>query len=295
MSFGGGGGGQQSSNEFKPPGYTEQGWKDYLSNAQDLSGKGLSPYGGQTVANMSPMQAQGLQMLSDYATQGTPERGATGRAVMRATAGEMNPYAAQANPYMGENPYLSKMIDTSNAKIADQYGRVTAPGLNASMARAGAFGGSQWQQEQKSNQDQLLGALGANTNSLLSQNYNQSANLAEMGLNRGMSGWQSGIGNALAGGQLGLGQQQVDQGAIQAMIAGGAIPQQYQQQLLDAAGKYYGAQQQAPFTLSDFLGSALSRASGTGGTNTYTGNSGGASPWTTAAGLAGAGYGLFNQ
>lgn len=286
LSFGSSGG--QTSNEFKPPSYTQPGWQNYLSGAQNLAAQGLPQYQGEVVAPLNPMTTAGLQQLSDFTQQGTPERIAGGQAIVNAAQGQMNPYAAAQNPFIGQNPYLSSMIDQSNSKIADRYQSGTAAQNDASFARSGAYGGSAWQDQTSRNQQDLASALASNTNTLLKGNYDQSASLAESGLNRGASGWQSGVGNSLQAAQVGIGQQGADQSAIQAMISGGQIPQQQLQQLLTAGQQYYQQGQQAPFTLSDFLGSALSRASGGQGTQTYT--TPGVSPITAGLGGLGLGY-----
>ncbi len=270
-----GGGGQTSTNEFKPPSYTQQPWQDYLSSAQNLASQGLPQYQGQVVAPLTGMTTGGLQQLSDFAQSGSPERAAGGGALVRAAAGpNANPYATAGNPY------LMQMLDRSNAAIADKYRTGTAAQTDAMHARSGTFGGSAWADQQSRNERDLASALGANTNTLLGNQYNQAAQLQEAGLNRGI--------NAA---QVGIGQQGADQSAIQAMIAGGQIPQQNYQQLLDAGQKYFQQGQQAPFTLSDFIGSALSRASGTGGQQTYT--SPGQSPLTGLLGAGALGYGMF--
>ena len=244
---------QTVTQEFKPPSYTVQPWQDYLSNAQNIASQGLPNYQGQTVAPLTPMQGTGLQMLTDYATQGTPERWAGGQAVVNAATGNAR------NPYEGVNPYLSQMIDASNAKIADRYRTGTASQNDALYGRSGAYGGSAWADKTRQNEQDLAGALGANTNALLGQNYTQSANLAELGLAR-----------QLQAAGVGQGQQALDAAAIQSMVQGGQIPQQQMQALLDANSNLFNQQRQAPFTLSDFLGSALSRASGSGGSTTQT-------------------------
>lgn len=267
--FSGGGGGTQTSR-WEPPDYTKQPWQDYIARAGEMLAGGLQPYGGQTVANFSPMLGGGLQMLTDYAMQGTPERAAGGAAILNATQGNMNPYATVANPFMGGNPYLDQMINASNAKITDQYKRGVAAQTDAAAARAGAYGGSGYQEAVQHNQEQLLGSLANNTNSLLSNQYNQSANMAENALNRATGAYDNTMTRALQGAQIGQGQQGLDLGAIQAMIQGGQIPMAYQQKILDAGQNYYNQQQQAPFTLMDFLGGALSRASGGMGTQTNT-------------------------
>ncbi len=273
MSFGGGGS-TNTTQEFKPPSYTQPGWTNYLNNATTLGSQALTPYGGQTVASLSPMTGTGLQMLSDYATQGSPERWAGGQATVDAATG-----AAQ-NPYAGVNPYLSKMIGDSNSAISEAYRTGTASQNDAMKARAGIYGGSEWADQTARNERGLAGQLATNTNNLLGQNYNQSAQLSENDLNR-----------RLTAAGVGQGQQGLDASTIQQMIQGGAIPQQYNQQLFDANRGIYQQNQQAPFTLSDFIGSALSRASGGQGSQTYTGP--GQSPLAALGGLGLLGYGAF--
>jgi hypothetical protein len=289
MALGGGGGDQ--SNEFKPPEYTVQGWKDYLSNAQSIAQGGLQPYGGQTVADLTPMTGGGLQMLSNYAMNGTPERSAAGAALIQQMQGGANPYATMANPYAGDNPYLQSMLQNSNDLIAQNFAKGTAAQTDSAAARSGAFGGSAYNQMTQDNARTLAGSIAANTNNLLSNQYNQSANMAENALNRATGAYDTSQGRALQAAGTSQGQQGLDLQAIQALIAGGQVPQQYQQQLLNAAQNYYQQGQQAPFTLSDFLGGALGRASGTYGTNTQVG--GGASPLAGLLGAGAAGYGLF--
>ena len=60
MSMGGGGGGSTQTQEFKPPEFTQAGWENYLAQAQNLAAQGLPQYGGQLVANQSPMTVTGL-------------------------------------------------------------------------------------------------------------------------------------------------------------------------------------------------------------------------------------------
>ncbi len=270
-----GGGGSTSTSKWEPPAYAQQGWKDYLSQAQQLAATPPQQYTGQLVAPLTGMTTGGLQQLTDFAQQGTPERAAGGQAILNAAQG------AAANPYAtAGNPYMQQMLDQSNAAIADKYRTGTAAQTDAMHARNGTFGGSAWADQQSRNERDLASALGANTNTLLGNQYNQAAQLQEAGLNRGI--------NAA---QVGIGQQGADQSAIQAMIAGGMIPQQNYQQMLTANQNQFNQQQQMPFTLSDYLGSALQRASGGQGSQTYT--TPGQSPLTGLLGAGALGYGMF--
>lgn len=288
----GGGGGSQSTNKFTPPDYTTQPWQDYLSSAAALQGNALTPYQGQTVANLTPQTGAGLQMLTDYTTQGTPDQAAAQATLLQQMQGNMNPYATAANPYMGNNPYLQDMVKNSNDLISHNFATGTAANTDAAAARSGAFGGSGWQQTTADNSRTLAGSLAANTNNLLSQNYNQSSGLAENALNRATGAYDTSQGRALQGAQVSQGQQGLDLSSIQALIAGGQIPQQYQQQLLSAAQNLYTQGQQLPYTQLDAYGNALARASGSYGTNTSIGP--GASIPMGLLGAGAAAYGLMS-
>jgi len=220
------------------------------------------------------MSQQALQMQSAYTMNGTPLTAAGGQALI----GAMN--GTNANPYMGQNPYLSDMINNSNNMISNAYTKGTAAQTDSAFARGGAYGGSAYQDQVGQNQLQLLGALGNNTNTLLGQNYNQSSQLAENALNR-----------SVQAAEVGQGQQGLDQQAITAMLTAGQAPQQYEQALLNAGQTNYQQAQQAPFTLSDYLRNALTSASGTGGTQTTTAP--GMSPITGLLGAGALASGLY--
>jgi hypothetical protein len=284
-------GGSQSTNKFTPPDYTVPGWQDYLTRAQGIGADQFAPYGGQTVAELSKPTLSGIQMATDFAQQGTPERSAGGATLLNAMQGGTNPYALQSNPYSGQNPFLQQMIENSNSLIGDTYRRTTEAGLNASMARAGAFGGSQYEDQKAANERNLTSQLAANTNNLLSNQYNQSANLAENQINRATGAYDTAQSRALQAAGLGQGQQQLDMAAINNMIQQGQIPQQYQQALLNAGQQFYQQGQQAPISALDFIGNALARASGNYGTNTMVGP--GMSPLTAGLGAGAIGYGLL--
>lgn len=263
-----------STNEFKPPSYTQQPWQDYLKQAQTMAATPLGQWQGQQTAPLSGMQVGGLQQLTDFTQGASPERLASGQAIVGAATG------GAANPYAGMNPYLSQMIDSSNAKIADRYKSGTAAQNDAMHARSGTFGGSAWQDAASRNEQDLASALAGNTNNLLGQNYNQSAQLAESDLNRRLQAAGTGIG-----------QQGADLSAIMSQIGAGAIPTQNYQQMLDAAQNYFAQGQQQPYTQMDFWRNALQAASGTGGSSTTINP--GQSLGANLGGLGALGYGLY--
>ncbi len=284
-----GGGGSQTSNtvsEFKPPDFTQQPWQNLVSNASNLSAQGLPIYTGQTVAPISQQGQVGIGQLTSLATQGSPLYDTAQTNLQGMLNGNaINPYATEANPYMGSNPYIQQLVGQSNQQIADNAARGQMAQTDSAAAQAGAFGGSAYQEQQAQNQKALDSQIAQNTNSMLGQNYYNSANLAENALNRATGSVQNEQGMQLQAAALAPQYQQSDISAIQAMMGGGQQVQNYQQQLLQAAQGLFGQQAQAPWTLSDLLGNVLSRASGSGGTS----SSSLYQPFSLAQGLLGGG------
>ena len=292
-----GGGGDTTSNSvsrFEPPSYTQQPWQDYVANAGALGQQGLPVYTGQTVAPLSQQSQAGIGQLTSLATQGSPLYNTAQTNLIGTLQGDfMNPYATAANPYIGNNPYLQQMIGQSNQNITDAFSRGTAAQTDAAAARAGAYGGSGWQEAQQANQEALGRTLAQNTSGLLGQNYYNSASLAEQGLNRAASAGEQERARQLQAAGMAPGYQSADINAIQAMMGGGDQVQNYQQQLLNAAAGLFGQYQQAPWQLSDLIGSALSRASGGQGTTSQSIVGPGVSPWQMLAGAGAGAYGMF--
>lgn len=293
------GGGSQTSNtvsEFKPPDYTTGpgGWPDYVQNAINLTGQGLPIYTGQTVAPLSQQSQVGTGMLTSLATQGSPVYDQAETNLTGTLRGDFaNPYATTANPYAGNNPYLDQMAQNVTSRMANAYGSGTAAQMAAAQARAGAFGGSA-AQEADTNANRAFGdSLGQTLSNMYGQNYYNSANLAESGLNRATQAVNDERNRQMQAAQMAPGYQNADIQAIQAMMGGGDSIQNYQQNLLNAGANLFGQFQQAPWTLQDLLGNVLSRASGQGGSSSSQIIGPSMSPWQIGAGLGSLGYGLF--
>jgi hypothetical protein len=287
----GGGGGSQTSNKWEPWAPASQPLQDYMKSAQDLYNNKLSPYAGQTVADFSPQLGGAIQQMNGFALQGSPERAAGGAAILNATQGNMNPYATAMNPYMGDNPYTQNMVKNSNDLISQNFAKGTQAQTDAAAAQSKAYGGSAYNERTNDNARTLGGLLSANTDNLLSQQFNNSQNLAENQLNRSTSAYDASQNRALQGAQVGIGQQGADLQALQANIQAAGIPMQYQQQLLNAAQNYFNQGQQLPYTQLDALGNALSRATGGFGQGTQIGP--GQNVGMGLLGLGMAGYGAY--
>ena len=133
---------------------------------------------------------------------------------------------------LNANPYFDQTVGKAMGDITRNYQNAVAPGIDATAARAGAFGGSRWEQQQGEGQRMLAESLGQTANSMYSGNYDQerqlqqkaqallpSAGQANMGTLQSLYGFGQGaqgeaanqlgiLGNAVGVGMGGAGQSQ---------------------------------------------------------------------------------------
>lgn len=338
-SFGGGGGATQSTT-FSPPGNTQPGWDQYTGTAGGLSNMPYQQSGIPSVAPFNDFQQFSQNMLYDRAANGAPDLNA-GRGAVTSIAGgnQQNPWQAflagpasggNQNPFMagaadlyenGNNPFMvdpEKMIAATAADMTLAAQRGPMAQTDSMMNRAGAYGGSAYQELQAQNADELARGIGTMSATARlaadAQNANtwQQAQAGKLGA-VGVGGNQFGQGlgqqiqAALGGGQMfnsdisnmlsaaGLSSSlsQDDWTAIANMMQGGNTYGAYQQALLNAGNQEFGSQQVWPYIQNEQLGSSLSRASGgqSGGGVTTSGP--GSNPYWNAAGVGLAGYGLL--
>lgn len=173
----------------------------YLSQAQSLSQQSPSNAMMQSGANDMWLQAQNAYGGIDAARQG-----------LMATAG---------GQYMDGNPYFDQTVNKAMGDITRNYNEAIAPQTNANFARAGAFGGSAWQQANERNQRGLGDALGNTANAMRSGNYQaeRQNQMKAYGLLPSVS--QSGMG--VAQNLYGMGQNVQNEAANQLGILGNAV------------------------------------------------------------------------
>lgn len=172
----------------------------YLSQAQNLSSQSPNNQMMQSAAYEMPRSTfRGLQGI-DAARQGLI--GVT-----------------QQRP--GQNPYLDQTIGKAMGDIARNYQEATAPGTDANFARAGAFGGSAWQQATDRNLRGLGDALGNTANQMRYQDYGDTQNrqMQAYGLLPSISASEQGLLQNL----YSIGQNVQNEGAQQLGILGNAI------------------------------------------------------------------------
>jgi hypothetical protein len=276
-----GGGGNQTSNtvsEFKPPGYTQQGWQDYLTGAQNLSQQPYQQYMGQKVAGINGQQYQAQQFGTDRALFGAPDLNA-GRGAAADVASGM---------YFNNSPWTDKAYtqnvinDNANTMIG-AFNKTTQPQTASQYALGGAYGGTNYQNAQAQNEAALQNQIGTMANQYQLQN-------AQMGNNN----YNQGVGQMLQAGQLGGQLSQDDWTAAQALMGYGNQNQQYTQNLLNSNYQDWQNMVNYPGQQLDLYGNALSRASGQGGNSSSTTYG---PPSNNITGLLGAGasaYSLFN-
>jgi hypothetical protein len=273
-------GGSQTSNsvsEFKPPSYTQQGWQDYLTGAQQLSQRPYQQYMGQKVAGINGQQQQAQQFGTDRALYGAPDLNA-GRGAATDVASGM---------YFNNSPwtnaaYTNNVINDNANTMIGAFNKTTQPQTAAAYALGGAYGGSNYGQAQAQNEAALQNQIGTMANQYQLQN-------AQMG----NSNYNNGVNQMLQAGQLGGQLSKDDWTAAQALMGYGNQNQQYAQNLMNSNYQDWQNMVNYPAQQLQQYGSALGQAS-TGQGQNLTTNYGPAT--NNLSGLLGAGtaaYGLF--
>ena len=250
---------QTTTNQTVIPEEVKPLLSDYLQRASDLSKQPGTVYGGQRVADMTDLQKAGM---SDMWGQARNSYGG----IDAARTGLMGVAAGQG---YDQNPYFDATVQKSMGDITRNYQEAIAPQTNANFARAGAFGGSAWQQANERNQRGLGEALGNTSNAMRSGNYQieRQNQMQAYGLLPQVS--QAGMGVA------------------KNMYNMGAQGQAQDQALLSAGQQAFMEQQQAPTNQLGILGNAVGVGMGGAGQSTTGANPNYRSPFQTALGLGG--------
>lgn len=192
---------QTTTNQVVIPDEVKPLLTDYLNRAQGLSQQSPNNAMMRSAANEAFGQTWNALGASDAATKG----------LLGVAAG--NGYNA--------NPYFDKTVDKAMGDITRNYQQAVAPGIDATAARAGAFGGSRWAQQQGEGQRMLAESLGQTANSMRSGNYQQERQnqMQAYGLLPSVS--QSGM--SAVQNLYGMGQQVNNEQAQQLGILGNAV------------------------------------------------------------------------
>jgi len=267
------------------PTWAQPAAKSLLARGQQLSQQEMPVYDGQRSAGLNGYQTQGMSMVQNRALNGSADINAGSQTLQGTLNGQYLGRDTGTNAYMGENPYLQGTIDKAASDITRNY-NAAVNGTDATMARAGAFGGSAWQQSQDTNSRNLAQGLQDSATAMRMQNYNQSAGLAESKLARDQAAFQAERANQLGASSQAL--QYGNQAYTDAAQLQGIGEIQYgadQQQLTDKMD-YFNEKAQSPYKQLDVLGNVIRGATGQGSSVSQVGP--GANPWGQVAGGAAA-------
>ncbi len=263
----GGGGGQQSqpTNTTQTtttiPEYARPYVERMLGKAEAFSETPYQAYGGQRVADFSPMQQQAFQGAANLGPArqigvGTQLAGQAGLGSL----GAGQQYAQQAtNPYAMQ-AYMSPYMENALAPQLREAARASAIQGQQNQAQAvqqGAFGGSRSaivEAERQRNLGQLQSDI---YNRGMQTAFDSAQRAQQFGSTLGLQGYgQAGqMANTL--GQLGQTQFNQQQGAMQAQLAAGAQQQAQEQQGLTQAYQDFLTQRGYPQQQISFMSDIL--------------------------------------
>ena len=252
---------------------------------------GFTPYGGELVAQPSPLQERAYGDISQMqvAPQLGQATGFTGLAALQAQdLAQYDPLRQQQyyrSPFerprqLGRymSPYMQGVVEQQKQQAVQDYAR-QIPGLRATSARAGALGGTRQalveSEAQRNLQNQLQGIQATGLQNAYQQAVQQAAQDAQLRAQYGLSGTQlaeqsrqfgAGLGlqgleqQRLAAKQLAdIGGQQFEQqkGIAQAQLGAGAQQQALKQQMLASNYQRFIDEMSYPYKQLEFFSNLL--------------------------------------
>ena len=306
-----------SSNQTSNPwSGVQQPMIDLINQAGQLYSTPYQPYMGSTIAGLSDSSIAAQNGIYQRSTMGAPDlNAARGYATDLSTGQFMNQnptaqndwLSAQAggqnlnsNPWL-QNGYTDAVIGDNANNMANAFATGTAAQNDALAARAGAFGGSAWQQKQTADAGALANSVGQMANQyqlqrtgLGAQDYQnaQQSALAAAGQQQGAYG--ADVAARMQGAQLGGQLSQDDYASLNMLRQQGLDQQGQEQRYLDQARNDYNAAQNFPQQSLTNYAQLLSQFGGFGSSGTTATYGSGQSPLGTVAGLGLLGAGAYN-
>jgi hypothetical protein len=277
MGGNGGGATNNSVAEFKPPSWTEQGWKDYVNQGTALSSRPYTQYTGQQIAGPNDFMNAASDSIWQRSILGAPDLNSARGSMTDVVNG-----SRANNPWLS-NDYTQAVINQNAQAMGAAHATGTAAQNDAMAVRSGQYGSSGW------------GLKQAQDASALQSNVGKMANELQLGrMQQGANDYQQGT-NAMLGAAGQIGQlSQDDWTSAKNLMGVGDAQRQYTQDLLNQQKGDWEKQQMYGYSQLDAMGNILSRASGGYGTNVATNSTGyQTSPWTGLLGGAAAGYGAY--
>lgn len=237
----------------------------YAQMGFDLSQMPYNPYPYETVAGFSQDQQAAMDAVRQRAAAGSPVVNAAQQQALSTINGDyLNPQS---------NPYLQQTYDLAANRMTDAYSRGTAAQTDANFARAGAFGGSAWNERQQANEQSLGDSLAMLGNQIFGNNYQR-----ERQNQLGMSQFAPNFGAQ-------------DYRDAEALLNIGGMQQGLGQQYLTDDYSRFQQAQQYPYQQFQTFGQMFNPALGSQSTQT----SPGVSPINGLLGGALGGLGMYNM
>lgn len=232
-----------------------------LGKAEATVNAPYQAYGGQRVAEFSPLQQQAFQGAANLGPAqqigtGTQMAGIAG--IQGLGAGQQ--YAQQATSPGSMQAYMSPFTEMALApqlREARRQSDITGQQMAGQAAKAGAFGGSRFglmEAERQRNLGQLQSDIYGRG---MQTAFEQARQAQQFGADLGLRGAGLGLQSAGTLGQLGQTQFGQQQGAIQAQAAAGAQQQQLEQQKLSTAYQDFLSQRGYPQQQLAFMSDIL--------------------------------------
>jgi hypothetical protein len=241
----------------------------------------------QQVRNINSMTASPIDAMNaaNYQTQDT----LNGQYLSGAGA---DPYAAAANPYMGNSPQFQSLVGTGLQDLAQAYQDGTAADTTKMFNLSGAFGGSAHQKAVANNEAGLGKTMTNYLQGMQNDQFNRSAGLAESGLARGSGAYQNERGRMVGAIGAGNDQQTLGLQRANANLGVGDALRSYNQDQLNLNNSDWNDQQNQQYKMLDYLTGLLGRAQGGVSPNMTTTQPGySASPFSQILGAGLLGYG----
>lgn len=226
--------------------------------AEKIAGAEYTPYTGELVAGMTPMQESAL---AGYSGLTLPSEFAEASDIYRQMA-QRTPEERQADISAYTQAYTSNVIDPTMAALQRQRAQARV-GEEAQAIKSGAFGGDRRSVYEGERQGAFEAQMGQTLGQMQAQGYSQAVQraAAEDAQRLQAAGLLSGQG------MQGL---QTQQAILAAQMGAGTAQQQQAQQGLDAAYQQYLAEQNYPLTQFGVLTGAAGAIPGGYGTTTTT-------------------------
>ena len=254
------------------PEYAKPYMETLLGKTQAVTDTSQNPYqqyGGQRVADFSPLQQQAFQSVGNMQTapqlgQATNLAGAAG--IGSLMAGQNYQTQAQDPNAMASymSPYMQNAVDVQKNQAVLDYQR-QQPAMNAAATNAGAFGGSRQAIVQGMGNEGLQRQLAQIQGTGTQQAYQNAQNAMQFGTTAGLQGYGQAQQGASTLGTLGQNQYTQGLGIAAAQQQAGAQQQAQQQAGLSQQYQDFLNQQNYPYKQLGFMSDILRGMPLTGG------------------------------